>query len=74
MKLTLSIDESAIRAAKAYAQAQNKSLSALTEEFYKTLEEEAELSNTLKRWRSRKPVPDFDYKEMMADILTEKYK
>ncbi|MGO4876702.1 DUF6364 family protein [Pedobacter sp. AJM] len=84
-KLTLTIDESVIKRAKAYAQEQGRSLSAVVENYLKavtTREEikpvEEELSPLLKSLLANRPkinLPaDYDYKKELEKIRDEKYK
>ncbi|GGE68528.1 MULTISPECIES: DUF6364 family protein [Pedobacter] len=80
-KLTLTIDESVIKRAKAYAEEQGRSLSAVVENYLKavTKREEIEpiqdeLSPILKSFKGAFKMPlDFDYKEELNKIRDEKY-
>jgi len=80
-KLTLTIDESVIKQAKAYAEKQGRSLSAVVENYLKavTKREEAkptndELSPILRRLTGSVKLPDdFDYKTAMSNAINGKY-
>lgn len=84
-KLTLTIDEAVIKRAKAYAEEQGRSLSAVVENYLKavTRREETEpvqeeLSPLLKSLLANRPKinlpPDYDYKKELEKIRDEKYK
>ncbi|WP_316827880.1 DUF6364 family protein [Pedobacter miscanthi] len=84
-KLTLTIDKSVIKQAKAYAEQQGRSLSAVVENYLKavTKKEEVvskddELSPIVKSLMMNRPkvdLPkDYDYKEELSKIRDEKYK
>ena len=78
-KLTLTIDDSVVDAAKTYARNNGKSLSAMVENYLKSLTE-GEKTNTklspkvAKLLGSIKLQDDFDYKKELGDALLEKYK
>lgn len=80
-KLTLTIDQTVIKKAKAYAQESGRSLSSIVENYFKALtgsrkekKEDEELSPIVKELRGSIPLPpDFDYKEERLKRLTEKY-
>ncbi|MCX6267493.1 MAG: DUF6364 family protein [Bacteroidetes bacterium] len=78
-KLTLTIDQSIIESAKAYAKAKGRSLSGLIENYLKVITSEnkipdsgiAPLTNSLKG--SFKAPEGFDYKIELAEELSKKY-
>ncbi|MCZ4221711.1 DUF6364 family protein [Pedobacter rhodius] len=77
-KLTLTIDESVIKQAKAYAEKQGRSLSAVVENYLKAVtkneENDTELSPIVKSLKGAfKMSVDFDYKEELNKIREEKY-
>lgn len=80
-KLTLTIDESVIKEAKAYAQEQGRSLSAMVENYLKAVTKkenknkiEEEFSPILKSLTgSIKLEKDFDYKKAILNAVNEKY-
>jgi hypothetical protein len=82
-KLTLTIDKSVIKQAKAYAEQQGRSLSAVVENYLKavTKKEEIvskddELSPIIKSLMLRPKVnlpDDYDYKKELEKIRGEKY-
>lgn len=74
MKLTLSIDNAVIEAAKAYASAHKKSLSELTEQFYKDMVAKDEAMTFILSLRKQKPTPDFDHRKAKAELVYKKYK
>jgi len=81
-KLTLTIDESVIKQAKAYAQKQGRSLSAIVENYLKAVTNreasatnEEERSPIVKSLRGAFKLPaDYDYKMELNKIREEKYK
>ncbi|MDY0906970.1 DUF6364 family protein [Pedobacter sp. CFBP9032] len=80
-KLTLTIDDSVIKQAKAYAEKQGRSLSAVVENYLKAVTKreevvsrEEELSPIVKRLTGSINLPnDFDYKTALSDSINEKY-
>ncbi|WP_293784616.1 DUF6364 family protein [uncultured Pedobacter sp.] len=80
-KLTLTIDKSVIKQAKAYAEQQGRSLSAVVENYLKAVikkEEVAskddELPPIVKSLKGAfKMSPDFDYEEELNKIREERY-
>jgi len=80
-KLTLTIDDSVIKQAKAYAEKQGRSLSAIVENYLKAVtkreeitDKDNELSPIVKRLTgSVKLTDDFDYKTAVSDAINEKY-
>jgi Family of unknown function (DUF6364) len=74
MKLTLSIDNNIIEAAKAYAAGRNKSLSSLTEGFYKDLVSKDTGMAFIRQLRKRKPIADFDHKTLLPTLFLTKFK
>ncbi|NTE00830.1 hypothetical protein G6M26_35220 [Agrobacterium tumefaciens] len=78
-KLTLTIDESVIKRAKAYAEEQGRSLSAVVENYLKAVtkiekKNDEEFSPSLKNLIGSVKLPkDFDYKKIRDEYLTEKY-
>ncbi|MCZ4242446.1 DUF6364 family protein [Pedobacter punctiformis] len=84
-KLTLTIDKTVIERAKAYAEKQGRSLSAVVENYLKavtrkeeTISTDDELSPIVKSLMINRPkidLPqDYDYKEELSKIRDEKYK
>lgn len=78
-KLTLTIDDAVITVAKKYARNKGKSLSALVENYLKTLtskekKEEAISPKVLKLKGVISLPEDFDYKKELTRKLVEKYK
>jgi Family of unknown function (DUF6364) len=81
-KLTLSLDDAVISAAKKYAQKEEKSLSGIVENYLMTLtsknskakQKEALSAKVLKLKGSLKLPKDFDYKKELGNALAEKYK
>ncbi|WKN40801.1 DUF6364 family protein [Tunicatimonas pelagia] len=80
-KLTLSINQSVIEEAKAYAKASGKSLSSIVEEYLKSLSKDkgdssqkhpSSIVNELKG-SVRMPKDFSSYKELLEDALIEKY-
>lgn len=81
-KLTLKLDKQVIEKAKAYAVAQQRSLSRLIEAYLKTLVEKdkpheddnIEISAYVKSMKTGVKLPnDYDYKEAYGQHLAEKY-
>lgn len=82
-KLTLTIDKSVIKQAKAYAEQQGRSLSAVVENYLKAVikkeeivREDDELSPIIKSLMLRPKVElphDYDYKKELKKIKDEKY-
>ncbi len=78
-KLTLKLDKSAIERAKLYAKSRHTSLSALVENYFKSLAEEKqptemELSPIVQELSGIIELPkDFDLKEDYTEYLIEKY-
>jgi len=78
-KLTLTIDDSVIDAAKAYARNSGKSLSGIVENYLKSIavveDTGTKLSPKVAKLLGAVKLPaDFDYKKELGDALTEKYK
>ena len=78
-KLTLTIEEAVISSAKKYAGKQGKSLSAIVENFLKSVTAQEEMPKTLspkvlKLMGVIELPDDFDYKKEMGSALDEKYK
>lgn len=79
-KLTLSLDEQTIRAAKAYAQKEQTSLSAIVEAYLKVVSRETTSSplppnSLVARFKGVTELPaDLDYRTVHADHLEEKYR
>jgi len=83
-KLTLTIDKSVIKHAKAYAEQQGRSLSAVVENYLKAVTKKEEVTKddelspivkSLMMNRSKVDLPkDYDYKEELSKIRDEKYK
>lgn len=78
-KLTLTIEDKVISSAKIYAHKQGKSLSAIVENFLKsiTIQEEKPTSlspEVLKLMGVIELPEDFDYKKEMGNALANKYK
>lgn len=82
-KLTLTIDKSVIKQAKAYAEQQGRSLSAVVENYLKAVikkeeivREDDELSPIIKSLMLRPKVElpdDYDYKKELEKVRDEKY-
>lgn len=79
-KLTLTIDESVIKEAKAYAEEQGRSLSAVVENYLKLVikkKEDVELTPILKSILNDLPkieLPkDYDYKKELDKVREKKY-
>ena len=77
-KLTLSVDEEVINAAKIYAKKQGKSLSGLVENYFRSLTgEQSEALVLSTKVRSLKGVislpEDFDYKKELGRSIRKKF-
>lgn len=82
-KLTLTIDKSVIKQAKAYAEQQGRSLSAVVENYLKAVikkeeivKDDDELSPIIKSLMLRPKVElpdDYDYKKELEKVRDEKY-
>lgn len=77
-KLTLSIEESVIKKAKAYARTKGRSLSDIIENYLKTLtigtQTEEDITPVVKSLRGSFKAPgDMDYKSDLSDELAKKY-
>jgi len=81
-KLTLTLDETVIQKAKAYAKANNRSLSNLIESYLKALTQEEveptanDLPTIVKSLKGSVPVEDpqsFDEKKVLEEALLKKY-
>ncbi|CAH0240873.1 hypothetical protein SRABI27_02716 [Pedobacter sp. Bi27] len=82
-KLTLTIDKSVIKQAKAYAEQQGRSLSAVVENYLKAVikkeeivRDDDELSPIIKSLMLRPKVElpdDYDYKKELQKVKDEKY-
>lgn len=77
-KLTLTIDQQVIEAAKRYAQINGRSVSNLVETYLKSLTAEETIANEysprLKSLIGAISLPeDVDYKELLAEELHKKY-
>ena len=80
-KLTLTIDESVVKQAKAYAKKQGRSLSVIVENYLKDVtkteeitDKDNELSPILKRLIGSVNLPnDFDYKTAIYDAINDKH-
>lgn len=78
-KLTLTIEEKVIEAAKQYAQKKGKSLSHIVENYLmaitsKEIEDETISPKVSKFMGVIKLPEDFDYKKELGTLLSEKYK
>ena len=79
-KLTLSLNQSVIKKAKAYAKEHNTSLSKMIEAYFDSLtsenvEESLETTPLVESLCGVIDLPDgFDYKKAKAEYLLEKYK
>ena len=80
-KLTLSIEQEVIEAAKDYAKSQGRSLSNIVEEYLKSLsekkstKEKGELSKIVRDLKGSISLPKDSktYRELLQDALIEKY-
>ncbi len=78
-KLTLTIEQSVVEKAKAYAKDKNRSLSDIIENYLKAITSEQkvsdEISPLIKSLQGSFKAPeDFDYKKELSNGLSEKYK
>ena len=78
-KLTLTIDDSVIDSAKKYARSKGRSLSAVVENYLKTISatetSDAEISPRVLKLKGAIKLPDnFDYKASLGNALAKKYK
>ena len=76
-KLTLTIEQSIIEKAKAYAKVRNRSLSDIIENYLKAITKEQkvsdEISPLIKSLQGSFKAPkDFDYKQELSNGLSEK--
>lgn len=77
-KLTLTIEDTVIHSAKKYARQKGKSLSAIVENYLKSISVSEESVQTLsprvaKLMGSVKLPEDFDYKKELGKVLKEKH-
>ena len=77
-KLTLTIEERVIKTAKRYAQKKGRSLSALIENYLKTLASEdpeiTEMTSRVSRLRGSIKLPsNFDYKKAVEESISKKH-
>ena len=77
-KLTLTLEQSVIEKAKAYAKVRNRSLSDIIENYLKAITKEQkvsdEISPLIKSLQGSFKAPkDFDYKQELSNGLSEKY-
>lgn len=77
-KLTLTIEESIIAAAKEYARHKNKSVSRIVSEYLKNISESASVTYSLSAPVTDNLVGSFedpgkDYKTLLEEALAEKY-
>lgn len=77
-KLTLTIEDSVISSAKKYATKKGKSLSAIVENYLKSIsakeKKDAAISPKISKLMGVIKLPkDFDYKTELTGILTKKY-
>lgn len=78
IKLTLSLDEEVIEAAKDYVRDHNQSLSSVVEEYLRALiapkEKEPHFSPRIQNLRGVISLPhDFDYKSTLSQEIQKKY-
>lgn len=79
-KLTLSIQDDVIKTAKKYAAVNGSSLSGIVENYLKTLQVKEKkkpitLSSKVKKLKGIISLPDnFDYKKLLAEEITKKYR
>ncbi len=78
-KLTLTIEDSVINSAKEYARQKGKSLSAIVENYLKSIAtpeaHEEKLSPKVLKMMGVIQLPDdYDYKKELGNALAEKYK
>jgi hypothetical protein len=77
-KLTLTMNDEVIRAAKFYARSKEKSLSKLVENYLKSLAISSEkyqyLSPEILKLKGKLKLPEnFDYKKELADAISKKH-
>jgi len=77
-KLTLTIEQEIIKQAKEYAKNKGRSLSELIENYLKVVledkKEKIQISPSIRKLQGSVQLPkDFDYKEELSNIMTEKY-
>lgn len=77
-KLTLNIQDDVVSKAKIYAKQKNVSLSKIVEHYLNTLSEENTEPGKISPWVKelvavKKPMGDFDHKEMYRVHVVEKY-
>lgn len=77
-KLTLTINDEVIRAAKFYARSKEKSLSKLVENYLKSLalssEKYQELAPEILKLKGKLKLPEhFDYKKELAETISKKH-
>ena len=78
-KLTLTIDDSVIDSAKEYAREKGESLSAIVENYLKSITAREEpnlvISDKVRKMMGVISLPDdFDYKKEVANVIAQKYK
>ena len=78
-KLTLTLDDKVIKSAKVYAKTKGKSLSHLIENYLKTItmstDTDKPVSASISKWKGSIKLPaDFDYKKVISQSLSKKYK
>lgn len=73
-RLTLTIEQSVINKAKAYAQKKGHSLSDLVENYLKSLNDKEDISPRVKRLKGAIKLPEnFEYKKSLEEELVKKY-
>jgi len=77
-KLTLTMNDEVIRAAKFYARSKEKSLSKLVENYLKSLaissEKYQDLAPEILKLKGKLKLPEnFDYKKELADAISKKH-
>lgn len=78
-KLTLTLDDAVIHAAKNYAKSKGKSLSHLIENYLKALvvesDQDSNVPSSILKWKGIIQLPnDFNYKKEISKILANKHK
>lgn len=78
-KLTLTIDDAVVDSAKKYARTKGRSLSAVVENYLKTISaaetNDTEISPRVLKLKGVIKLPDnFDYKSELGNALAQKYK
>ena len=78
-KLTLTIDDSVIDSAKAYARNKGESLSGIVENYLKSItareEPNLDISDKVKKMMGVISLPDeYDYKKELGNIIAQKYR